>query len=341
MMLNPATIVLAILFVICLAAFLFGVYRRPYVLANSILLQLTIFFGIFVFLFLFWTDASVPIMIVGAVCVILFLLLAPVMLIWNGIVMMRRESGKLANILSLLLGLVIGLGEVALAVYVFSGATTLKASVKGVFLAFFGMSVAYFSVLMLSFVLYMLLLPLMRRTGRYDTLIIHGCALIHGNKVSRILAARLDTAISLYHANDGRTVLIPSGGQGDDETVTEASAMRGYLLEHGVSPDKILLEDKSRSTEENLRLSRKLMEEHGCGERMGLVTSNYHLYRCLLIAHDMGIRCHGFGGKVAAYYWPSAVIREFVAVYTRRFYLITALLGYVLTVILPLILLNI
>ena len=66
------------------------------------------------------------------------------------------------------------------------------------------------------------------------------------------------------------------------------------------------------------------------------MTSNYHVYRCILLARELNMRCTGIGAKVAWYYWPSAVIREFAAVFTRRRYFILTVLGYGLCVLLPL-----
>ena len=181
----------------------------------------------------------------------------------------------------------------------------------------------------------MLLLPLLSRKRAFDAVIIHGCALIRGDQVSRILARRLDLALKLYRRSKGKALLIVSGGQGSDETVSEAAAMRDYLLEKGVSAEQILLEDQSHSTKENLSFSARILAERGAGGRVALVTSDYHVFRCLWIAKELAFRCKGFGAPVAAYYWPSAVIREFVAVYSRKRYFIAAFLGYLLLVVLP------
>ena len=59
------------------------------------------------------------------------------------------------------------------------------------------------------------------------------------------------------------------------------------------------------------------------------------MYRCLLLARQLKIRCAGVGAKVAWYYWPSAVIREFVAVFSQPKYLILTGIGYLVLVCLP------
>ena len=72
------------------------------------------------------------------------------------------------------------------------------------------------------------------------------------HKVSKLLANRIDKAIKIYNKSKRKPVIIPSGGQGGDETISEAEAMKQYLLEHGIPEEHIILEDKSKNTMENL-----------------------------------------------------------------------------------------
>ena len=85
-------------------------------------------------------------------------------------------------------------------------------------------------------------------------------AQVRGNKISRTLERRLDKAVeyAAYHPN---TVFVLSGGQGDDEDVTEASAMYRYMKSRGVPDYQLLLEESSRSTYENMVYSKILITE--------------------------------------------------------------------------------
>ena len=324
-------------FALSLAAFLYFTCRHPERLSNSFLLFLTLILALPAAVSLFGQSAAM-IALVFADSLIGATLLAPILLIWNGLVMIKRESGRLSNLLSLLLGVAIAAGEIAFLFSVLGGTARIGGAadtIWGALIWLFGLSVFYCSVLLLAFVLQMLLLPRLMRKKAFDTVIVHGCALIHGDQVSRILANRLDLALELYRKSAGKSLLVVSGGQGDDETVSEADAMARYLIEKGVPEDQILREDKSRSTEENLVNAMELLSRRGGAGKLALVTSGYHLYRCLLIAHKLGISCRGYGAKVAAYYWPSAVIREFAAVFSRKPHLTRAIVGYVLLVLLP------
>jgi len=92
-----------------------------------------------------------------------------------------------------------------------------------------------------------------------DYLIVLG-AQVKGTTVSKILRKRLDTAVD-YLADNPLTQVIVSGGQGNGEAISEAEAMKAYLLSKGIKEDRILKEDKSTKTNENIRFSNKLMKK--------------------------------------------------------------------------------
>ena len=164
----------------------------------------------------------------------------------------------------------------------------------------------------------------------FNYVIIHGCGLIGGEKLSKLLSNRVDKAIEIYNRCKKKPVIIPSGGKGEDEKLSEAEAMKNYLLEHGIPEEHIVLEDKSATTRENLINSKSLIDVREGKKKTALVSSNYHIYRCLRLAKEVGLKCTGIGAKVAFYYWPSALIREFIAVFLNKKFLIWAMIGYLL-----------
>ena len=85
-------------------------------------------------------------------------------------------------------------------------------------------------------------------------------AAVHGRELSNTLAGRLAVAVT-YHERSPSSLIVVSGGQGPQEEIPEAVAMRQYLLDHGVPDDHIIVEDRSTSTEENFRNSRLLLDE--------------------------------------------------------------------------------
>ena len=125
-----------------------------------------------------------------------------------------------------------------------------------------------------------------------DCIIVLGCRL-YGTVPSPFLAGRLDEALRVYNQGLAPYIVV-AGGQGPGEDITEAEAMKRYLVERGVPADRVILEDKSTSTEENLRFSLQRMREHGLSSAI-IVSNRYHLLRASIMAKKMGIEssCSG------------------------------------------------
>ena len=302
---------------------------RPQRYSNSFLLMLALLVTVVFFSGFFGEGAGI-FLLVCFLLVMLALLLVPVLLILNGIQMIRRESLRPANILSLALGIAVGVGEIAAAVYILDLSDLIRAGGANhwVLLVFF--TVFYFSFLVLSFVVYSVFIQIMPHRMNFDYVIIHGCGLADGERLTKLLSDRVDKAIAIYQKCRVKPMIIPSGGQGDDEKLSEAQAMTNYLMEHGIPGEHILMEDRSATTRENLLNSKAIIEARNGRKRTALVSSNYHIYRCLLLARSVGLKCTGVGADVALYYWPSALIREFIAVAVTKRFLIWAVIGYLL-----------
>ena len=294
------------------------------------------------------TGDSMPrVLVAFGFIIIAALLFVPFMLIKNGLHMMRAEGRSTANMLSLLLGIFVAIGELACFGFIFSNTIYELGDVARGIVIFIGLSVFYFSSLILMFVFYNIYIQYIPKTLDYDYVIIHGCGLIDGDKVSPLLASRIDKAIQVYNKDETKPLIIPSGGRGSDESKSEAQAMHDYLIEHGVPESDIYMEDRSTTTMENLANCKAYIDSHreeqakriGKAHRkrpvIALVSSNYHVYRCLLYAEKLKMKCIGIGAPVAWYYWPSALIREFVAIFTRPKYLIWTAIGYIILVLIP------
>ncbi|MDO4810781.1 MAG: YdcF family protein [Eubacteriales bacterium] len=316
---------------------LLAVLWKPQRFRNSLLLMATVVVTMVLIAGCFGNNSGYVLMSIFLLSM-LALLVVPVLLIINGIHMIRRESAALPNLLSLLLGIVVALGEIALCVSFFYVSDLAEATVFHKIMFLFGATVFYFSFLLLGFVQYTLFIQILPHRMCFDFVIIHGAGLQDGREVSKLLADRLDKAIELYERCKVKPILIPSGGQGDDEEISEADAMAGYLCRYGIPEEHIVREDQSTTTMENLINCKQIISARG-GKRTALVSSNYHVYRCLSYARKLKMKCVGVGAHVAWYYWPSALIREFVAMFSKKKHLACILIGYVLLVFLPLILL--
>lgn len=303
---------------------------RPQRYFNSLLLMGALLVTLIFLSGFFGHDTGAWVLLASFLLVMLALFLGPVLLILNSVQMLRRESFSPAHILSLALGVVVGIGEIAAVIYVLGLSDMIRIADAQLWILLLVATVFYFSFLVLSFVVYSVFIQIMPHRMNFDYVIIHGCGLADGERMTKLLSNRVDKAIEVYRKCRRKPVIIPSGGQGSDETISEAQAMKTYLLEHGVPETDIVLEDRSATTRENLLNSRAIIESRPGGKKTALVSSNYHVYRCLRLARDVGLKCTGIGADVALYYWPSALIREFIAIFVTKRFLIWALIGYVL-----------
>ena len=142
-----------------------------------------------------------------------------------------------------------------------------------------------------------------------DYIIVLG-AQVRENGPSPVLKYRLDKAVEYLNENPD-TVCIVSGGQGSNEPWSEAEGMARYLQEKGIDTARILTEDQSQTTGQNITNSKKLMKE---GASVGIVTNNFHVFRALQIAKKYGLSdvC-GIAADSTPKYLPNNMLREFFA----------------------------
>ncbi|MFI1241017.1 YdcF family protein [Nocardia salmonicida] len=231
------------------------------------------------------------------------------LLMLNGVVMLRREGVRLANLLSLGLGIALLVPYVLLLMAVIAEET-----VFGVLLLAVVLVAAYLGFVLVAFLFYSVVYGWVTRTDDAVAIVVHGSGLL-GDRVPPLLASRLDHALGIWRAAHGPSpLLVTSGGKGSDEKVAESTAMAAYLVEHGVREDEILREDRSTNTRENLLFSRELLARRGIDSRILLVTSNFHVLRTALLARQVGLDAQAVGAPTARYYLPSAVLREYVGI---------------------------
>lgn len=117
-----------------------------------------------------------------------------------------------------------------------------------------------------------------------DAAIILGYSLKDGKEPSQILEQRLQQGLSLYKTGCFNYFIV-SGGQGPQDTLPVAEAMKNWLLDHNVAEDRILTEIQSKNTYENMEYSLKIAKKHQL-ESMIIITSDFHMYRSMEMADD-------------------------------------------------------
>jgi len=129
------------------------------------------------------------------------------------------------------------------------------------------------------------------------------------------LAARLNQALQYFERNPD-AMFIVCGGYGEDQTISEASAMADFLIDKGMPAEQIILEDLSTNTYENFAFALDILTEYfPDGFSSVVVTNNFHLYRAGYIARHLGISPTRYGARTPILSWHSAYMREFLAVF--------------------------
>lgn len=246
-----------------------------------------------------------------ASCVFVFPVIFIVTLFVEGIKVVRHEGLKPANLLSILFSVLLFL---YLTVWPMIGGLE-KGRLGTKVYAFISLSAVYVLALMAVYLLSAALnLFHWKKNRGAGYIIVLGTGVV-GARVTPLLAARIDRGIELLHYNPSAKLIL-SGGKGPDEDIAEGEAMARYAEEKGVDTEKIIVEGKSTSTEENLLFSRELMEENW--PRVIVVTTAYHVFRALLLAKQQGMNCVGFGARTKWYFTLNALIREFIGYLSMR-----------------------
>lgn len=157
-----------------------------------------------------------------------------------------------------------------------------------------------FAIFMAVLVAFMLFIAIMSRTNSAefdeDAVIVLGCGL-HGSVPSGNLVDRLNAAYDYYSKNPD-AVIVVSGGQGPQEKCTEAEAMSNYLIEMGIPKNRIVMEDKATSTNENYRFSKEILdnilEEN---YEVVYITNSFHSYRAGELAKINGLNAKAYNAR--------------------------------------------
>lgn len=137
---------------------------------------------------------------------------------------------------------------------------------------------------------------------------------LDGDKPGNVLTERLEVALNYLNTHKYAKVIC-SGGQGEGEEVPESVAMKNYFVEHGISNDRILQDNKSMSTIQNLENSKAILDGIGeFGEEVGVVTSSFNILRARIISNQIGLNAEYIGADSKFRFNINYSIREFGAI---------------------------
>ncbi|MFS0659776.1 YdcF family protein [Niallia alba] len=138
-------------------------------------------------------------------------------------------------------------------------------------------------------------------------------AKVNGDQLSKVLLYRAETALDYWEKKQSSTIIV-TGGKGSEEEITEAAALLNFFVEQGVPKERILVEDKSTSTYENLQ-TKKLFSIN----EAVIVSNDFHLFRALEIANELKITAYPLAAKTPKSVKLVLYFREYAAIMKMRF----------------------
>lgn len=264
----------------------------------------------------------------------------------SNIVLIRKEGFSLTNVLGIILSILLISGEIVVFLlnYYASG-SMLEVMIHNIIINIMAAIYLYFECMMIGTMITDAIVARYEPEPKIDYLIVLGCAIRKDGTPSPILQGRIDRALAFYEKQKKLTgkqlCFVTSGGQGQDEIISESEAMKNYLVANGVASEQIIMEDKSTDTAENMRFSRELIMKQKENARIAFSTTNFHVFRSGIHARRSGMKAEGMGARTKWYFWPNAAVREFVGILTGHrlkqftviscliiFYVLMAVLNY-------------
>lgn len=232
----------------------------------------------------------------------------------NARILMKREGKRFTNCLTLIAALGI---LFFMLLPIINPASLFSPHFQPIF-AGISLITLYFFIHLSNFLSAYFLYQFNRPRCNQDFIIVLGSGLIN-DKVPPLLASRIHKAIDFYWkqaAVNTPPTIIFSGGQGPDEGLPEAEAMQKYAVEKGIPLEHTVQENRSVNTYQNMLFSKEIMDslKPEGKYRSIFTTNNFHLFRAGIYARQAGLNSQGIGSKTAFYYWPNAMIREYVAI---------------------------
>ena len=250
-----------------------------------------------------------------------FLLVFSAALCVSNISLIRHEGKRLVNVLGIILSFLLVAGEAIIFCFGYDTAgSPQEAMITGLIVNLFAAVYLYFECMLLGVIAAFAIVSRYEPEPDKDFMIILGCGLRKDGTPSPLLRGRCDRALAFAGKQKAQTgkdlIFVTSGGQGSDEPIPESTSMKRYLLEQGIPEERIVEEDRSTNTRENMMFSREKIREINPDGKVAFSTTNYHLFRSGLYARRVKMRAVGVGAKTKWYFWPNAAVREFVGLLT-------------------------
>lgn len=286
------------------------------ILMIRVLLQNTTMFNVY----MVFKMAALEFMIFSFPLILIFCIMISV----SNIQLIKREGFKLQNVLGIVLSISIIFGLIISFVLTesFSSGSEKMVRVFGAITSISSSFYAFFECFLIGSILCGLLAANHEPDYDKDFIVILGCQIKSNGDLYPLIRERVNRAIEFYYKQIEKTgkkaILLPSGGQGSDEPMSEAEAMKRYLLEKGILEEQIMVENKSKNTIQNMCFSKKIIDKINPNSKVVFSTTNYHVFRSGIISRQNQFEPDGMGSKTKWYFWPNAYIREVIGMLVYR-----------------------
>ena len=252
-----------------------------------------------------------------------FLLVFSAALCISNISLIRHEGRRLVNILGIVLSFLLLGGIVFLFAFDFYAyGSEFEVMIHDLIINLFAAIYLYFECMLIGTIIAGVIAAKSEPAPDRDFIIILGCGIQKDGKPTPLLRGRIDRALAFAEKQKAKTgkepVFVTSGGKGPDEVISESSSMKQYLIERGVDPGRILEEDRSTDTFENMKFSKEKIFAVDPAGKIAFSTTNYHVFRSGVFARRVKMRAVGMGAETRWYFWPNASVREFVGLLTEH-----------------------
>ena len=246
-----------------------------------------------------------------------FMLVMSVFLMFSNIWLIKHEGKRLVNTLGIVFGLIWAIATIVLlGPYILYNVYIPMPSILRYVLTYV---MCYFECMFIVTGFSAVLATKYTPDHDRDYIIILGCRIRKDGTLTPLLKGRADAAISFEQKQFDETgkhaIFVPSGGKGDDEISSEAESMKRYLLEKGIPKERILIEDKSANTYENLNFSKAVIEADSGDikkKKIAFATTNYHIFRGYVLSRKNDYIAKGISASTKRYFYPNAFLREFI-----------------------------
>ncbi len=252
-----------------------------------------------------------------------FILVFSIALFVSNIYLIRYEGKRFVNLLGMILAVLLVAGEVILyRLDYFVTGSEFEVMMHDLFTGVYASVYLYIECMIIGVIIAGMIAAKYVPEPDKDFLIILGCGLNKNGKPTPLLQGRIDRALEFDQYQRKTTgkqlTFITSGGQGPDEIVSESSAMKQYLMEHGIPESRIIEEDRSVNTHQNMLFSKEKIMAVNPEGKIAFATTNYHVFRSGLHARRVKMKALGMGSPTKWYFWPNAAVREFVGLLTEH-----------------------